>query len=100
MIVINCYPITMLCYRIIPFMLKRSEQNRRRSGIINLASFLGEYPAGFVQLYSATKAFDDYLSRSLHFEYSDKIDILSLRPNHVSTNLTNNSKVLYSITPD
>lgn len=38
-------------------------------------------------MYSATKAFDDYLSRALAMDNDDKVDILSLRPGPVSTAL-------------
>ena len=40
--------------------------------------------------YSATKKFIDYLSQSVAFECSDKIDILTARPYIVSTSMTKN----------
>ena len=42
-------------------------------------------------VYSASKAFDDYLSRSLSYEYPE-LDIISLRPSEVSTPMTFNKK--------
>ncbi|EAR98643.1 oxidoreductase, short chain dehydrogenase/reductase family protein (macronuclear) [Tetrahymena thermophila SB210] len=67
---------------------KNTQKNRL--GIINLSSFCGTLPQGFGSFYSATKAFDDFLSRSLSQEYSKKqIDVLSLRSLVVDTPLIN-----------
>ena len=38
--------------------------------------------------YSATKAFNDFCSRSLHVEVGHKIDVLSLRAGHVVSNMS------------
>lgn len=59
-------------------------------GIINLSSFCGTLPQGFGAFYSATKSFDDFLSRSLSQEYSsEKIHVHSLRSLVVDTPLIN-----------
>lgn len=51
-------------------------------------------------VYSASKAFDDYLSRSLSYEYPE-LDIISLRPSEVSTPMTyNKKKDLLTIGPE
>ena len=42
-------------------------------------------------VYSASKAFDDILSRSLGYEYPE-LDIISLRPSEVSTPMTYHKK--------
>ena len=69
---------TVLSANILKSMIKRN----KRSAIISLSSFGSLYPVG---LYSATKVFNDYFSRSLTQEYKDKIDSISLRPRVVTT---------------
>ena len=43
-------------------------------------------------IYSSSKAFVDFLSRALSYEYGHKIDILSVRPSEVSTPMTFNKQ--------
>lgn len=50
-------------------------------------------------VYSASKAFDDFLSRSLSYEYPE-LDIISLRPSEVSTPMTCFKKDIFTITPE
>ena len=45
----------------IPWMLKR----KYRSAIINVSSIAGEHAIPYISTYSATKAFNDFFSRSL-----------------------------------
>jgi 17beta-estradiol 17-dehydrogenase / very-long-chain 3-oxoacyl-CoA reductase len=71
-------------------MLKRE----KRSAIINLSSIAGEYPIPFISTYSATKAYNDFFSQSTQMEYSHKIDILSLKPLVVESNLSKQKKSL------
>ncbi len=67
-------------------MLKRSEKNVK-SAIINISSITGVFPFRFTNLYSGTKAFNDVFSRAIEMEYFDKIDILSMTPGGVYTNM-------------
>jgi len=54
----------------------------------------------YFNIYSATKAFGDFLSRSLAEEYPN-IDIMSLRPGYVSTQLNARKKPsLEVLTPE
>ncbi len=62
MIVVNCYPIVYLTKKLLKKMILR----QKKSAIINLSSVMGQYPTGYAAVYSATKAFDDFFSRSLH----------------------------------
>ena len=61
-----------------------------RSGIINLSSAASTTSYKGSEHYSATKTFDDYLSQTLAYENSDKIDILTARPFIVSSTMTRN----------
>ena len=42
--------------------------------------------------YGATKAFNDAFSKAIELEYSTQIDIISLRPLFVESNLSKNQK--------
>lgn len=68
----------------IPYMLKRE----RKSAIINVSSFTAEHPVPYVSNYSATKAFMDSFSKAIELEYSTSIDVLSLRPMMVESQMS------------
>jgi short-subunit dehydrogenase len=61
----------------------------KKSGIINVASFAGELPCIYFNLYGATKAFLIHFTKGLKLEYPE-IDIMALNPSEVSTNMTFN----------
>ena len=73
---------------IIPYMLKREKKN----AIINVSSIAGEHAIPYISTYSATKAFNDFFSRSIGMEYPDQIDVLSLRPMLVESQLSKEKK--------
>lgn len=70
------------------------EKRKQKSAIINMSSFASQFPFG---IYSATKVFNDFFSRSLNFLYKDKFDVISVRPRWVNTKLSGYNKSLYSI---
>jgi short-subunit dehydrogenase len=78
----------MMSHWAIPRMLKRE----KRSAIINLSSVAGTYPLPYISVYSATKALNDFFSQALEMEYSYKIDILSVKPLYVESNLSKMTK--------
>lgn len=56
----------------------------KKSAVISLSSVTSNIPRATKPVYSATKAFNDYLSRSLYYEYKDKnIDFLCVKPGKV-----------------
>ncbi|XP_073403179.1 very-long-chain 3-oxoacyl-CoA reductase-B-like [Dendrobates tinctorius] len=76
---------------------------RRKGLIINVSSQVGAHPCPLTNIYSATKAFLDYFSRSLYIEYKSKgIMVQSVLPMFVSTNMTQNlpSNLLIKTAPD
>jgi short-subunit dehydrogenase len=81
---VNVLPISLLTHELLPKMLKRE----LRSAIINLSSVAGENPIPHISGYSASKAYGDFLSQALELEYSQKIDILSVRPMYVESNMS------------
>mmetsp|Transcript_3124 Transcript_3124/g.2844 ORF Transcript_3124/g.2844 Transcript_3124/m.2844 type:complete len:246 (-) Transcript_3124:174-911(-) len=87
-VITNCCGQTILQEHFAPIFAKR----QNKSGIINVSSVAGGKPISFSPLYSATKGFNDFLSRAAQWDYEGKIDIMSLRPGWVSTNILNNKK--------
>ena len=67
--------------------LPKLSARAQRSAIINTVSLAASSPRPCVTLYSSTKAFHDFLSRALVYEYPN-IDILSSKPGLVSTKMT------------
>lgn len=67
------------------FMLAKLLKRTKRSGIITLSSYSMLMRLEDSANYCSTKLFDDILSRSLEYEYSSKVDFLSLRPGIVTT---------------
>ena len=63
-------------------------QRPHKCGIINISSISGINPIPYISVYSATKAFNDFFSKSIEMEYYKKIDILSVRPLYVESNLS------------
>lgn len=84
-VTVNTLPMTVFAHKFIQRFLKRN----KRSAMINLSSVSGEIPNVGYHIYSSTKAYDDFLSRALSYEYPN-IDIMSLRPSEVSTTMTSN----------
>ncbi|CAD8115886.1 unnamed protein product [Paramecium sonneborni] len=85
-IIVNCLPITMLSKRFIPRFLQR---NKQKSAIINVTSLAGKFPTPYFNVYSATKAYGEFLTTTLKAEYPE-LEIFSLSPGEVSTNMTQN----------
>jgi len=83
LITINCLPMAILSKRLIPFMQIR----KNRSAIINVASMAGYFVSPYYNVYGGSKAFNDFFSRALAEEYP-QLDIISLRPSEVSTQMT------------
>jgi 17beta-estradiol 17-dehydrogenase / very-long-chain 3-oxoacyl-CoA reductase len=82
---INTMPQTILTKFFLDKVLKTPE---KRTAIINLSSSSAAYPARAMSIYTATKAYDDYLSRSLAEDFVGKIDIISIKPYFVATGLS------------
>jgi 17beta-estradiol 17-dehydrogenase / very-long-chain 3-oxoacyl-CoA reductase len=83
-VAVNCTAQMLMTRRVLPGMLQRAH----RSAIISLSSIAGQRPLLYLSPYSATKAFNDFFSRALALEYTDKLDILSLRPGYVVSNMS------------
>lgn len=81
-IIVNCVPQAVLSKYFIPLMKARNN----RSAIITLSSFSSTFPIPSLQIYAATKSYNDYLSKTIGKE-NPKIDCLSVKPYYVATNM-------------
>ncbi|KAM9239672.1 LOW QUALITY PROTEIN: very-long-chain 3-oxoacyl-CoA reductase [Leptosomus discolor] len=92
MVNINIMSVCKMTRLVLPSMLERS-----KGVILNIASAAGMYPTPLLTLYSATKAFVDYFSRSLHAEYKSKgIIVQSVLPYYVATKMSRIRKPTFS----
>lgn len=73
---------------------------RKGGVIVNVSSASGRIPTPFLALYSASKAYMDFFSRSIDIEYKSKgIIVQSVCPYFVSTKLSGTRKSLTSPSP-
>ena len=73
---------------------------RLRSGIINLSSCTGVFPAAFLGIYPATKVYIDVMSRIIEQECKESnVDVLTYRPFGVSTPMMSQRQGKFMITP-
>lgn len=81
---------------------KKLIPNNLRSGIINISSFVADFPFPMKAVYAATKAFDYYMSIGLENEVKNSnIDFLCVKPLEVATPLTGTEPDgLFIITPE
>ena len=94
---VNICAVTFMTHSVLPGMLRR-----KRGAIVNLSSYSGIYPVGLLSVYSATKSYVDYFSRSLQQEYgADGIFIQSVTTMVVVTKMTEKRWVnSFSVQPD
>jgi 17beta-estradiol 17-dehydrogenase / very-long-chain 3-oxoacyl-CoA reductase len=96
---INIIPQTLLTKIFLNTLNSRS----KRSAIINLSSFAGEFPFPMKSVYSATKIYNHYLTIGLMEEtsLSSNIDWLSVKPLEVETVLsTTKADGVFVVTPE
>lgn len=90
-VAINCTTELILTRRLINRMVARTQREggkTRRSAVITVSSVAGQRPLLYLSPYSATKAFNDFFSRSMALEFGEKVDFLSLRPGYVTSNMS------------
>ncbi|XP_045135817.1 inactive hydroxysteroid dehydrogenase-like protein 1 [Portunus trituberculatus] len=88
---VNVASVPAMTKLVLPGMLKRG-----RGAIVNLSSTASTVPVPLSGIYSATKAFVNFFSRALEFEYRNSgITIQTLIPSYVSTNMTKYSDLVH-----
>ena len=88
----NCLSHALITRAFLPQLAARTN----RSAIINLSSIAGSVPVSYITIYSATKAFLDFLSRGNAYEHPN-IDTLSLKPAFISTKMIDYKKASLDI---
>lgn len=85
---INIGATTMMTYMVLPEMVER-----RKGAIVNIASLSCCHPTPLLSAYSASKAYVDYFSRALHYEYGHYgVFVQSLLPSFMSPKMIKHSK--------
>ncbi|KAM6409355.1 inactive hydroxysteroid dehydrogenase-like protein 1 [Rhynochetos jubatus] len=80
---INIVSASMMIHIVLPGMVKK-----KKGAIVNVVSGSSCHPTPLLSIYSASKTYLDYFSRSLHYEYASKgIFVQSLMPFVVATKL-------------
>lgn len=78
---LNCEAIVTLCHAFLPGMVER-----RRGGVINVASTAGMQPIPYEAVYAATKAFAISFTDALHIEHRGTgVRVMSVNPGPVPT---------------
>ncbi|XP_071539915.1 inactive hydroxysteroid dehydrogenase-like protein 1 isoform X2 [Panulirus ornatus] len=88
---VNVASVPAMTKLILPGMLLRG-----KGAVINIASIAGCYPIPLMGIYAATKAFVDYFSQALEWEYRGSgITVQTITPAYVSTNMTKFSELIH-----
>ncbi|XP_042236175.1 inactive hydroxysteroid dehydrogenase-like protein 1 isoform X2 [Homarus americanus] len=88
---VNMASVPAMTKLILPGMLSRG-----KGAIINVASIAGLHPIPLMGIYSASKAFVDYFSQALDWEYRGSgITVQTVTPSYVSTNMTKFSELVH-----
>ncbi|EAR88259.1 oxidoreductase, short chain dehydrogenase/reductase family protein (macronuclear) [Tetrahymena thermophila SB210] len=88
MLVFNIYTQVLFTYYLLPKLRNRG----KKSGIINLSSVSTVISMAGFHMYTGTKMFNDYFSKSMGEEYKGIIDVMSLKPGFVDTPLVSSVK--------
>jgi len=99
---VNIFPQYFMTKKLIHILLNRLQASKNlRSAIVNVSSINGTRAFPYVCMYSSSKAYNDMFSRCLNVEFKNRIDILSLRPGYVTSQMTYRKEVgLDTISPE
>jgi 17beta-estradiol 17-dehydrogenase / very-long-chain 3-oxoacyl-CoA reductase len=67
-----------LTHRLLPVFMDRFKTSKQKSLIINLSSMAGKVPFAGGSVYCATKAFNDFFSRSVEAEDPNAVRVVSV----------------------
>ena len=69
------------------FMMPKLLTRKYRSAVINLSSKASFFTRGFMPIYCATKRYNQVLSNSMREAYSDRVDVMTVTPSGVKTQM-------------
>ncbi|KAK4298943.1 hypothetical protein Pmani_028743 [Petrolisthes manimaculis] len=88
---VNVATVPVMTKLVLPGMLLRG-----RGAIINLSSIAATYPIPLMGIYAATKAFVDFFSQALEWEYRGSgITVQTITPSYVATNMVKFSDLIH-----
>ena len=95
---VNMYHPTALLKAFLPTLIQRKDT---KCGIIFVSSVAGYSPLPYLQTYSATKAYVNYLATAVEFELksdgNDHIDLQILTPNFVATQMVDDVRAIFNM---
>ncbi|CAG9315230.1 unnamed protein product [Blepharisma stoltei] len=91
MLGVNIYPQTMISYHLLPKLFQRYKRENKRSLIMNICAIMDIMITPTASIYSATKIYNAYLSEILRYENSEFIDVATIKPGPVMTDLVVNN---------
>ena len=94
---VNVNSQTYMSMFMLPRLLARGETGR--SAIINVSSVAAYFSGGSLPVYCATKAYNWHLSESMREAYNDQIDVLTVTPNSVKTQM-NSGRYCFTVTAE
>lgn len=92
MLGVNLYPVTFITHSLLSKFLSRYSDSKQRSLIVNFSSSIDLVQVPTSAIYSATKTYIDSLTEGLRQEYSKEIEILTVKPGIVATNMSSVDK--------
>ena len=99
MIHVNICSQTFMSVFVVPLLLSRYEKTGKKSAILNYSSSSVADTDRMIAIYAATKAYNMTFSKVMLKEYKDKIDVLTITPRNVKTQM-NSGVYLFSIQPE
>ena len=80
MMAVNCYPVVLLTKVVLESFKKRWAAKQAKSLIVNSCAGASLAPMPYVQMFSATKVFCDFITEGLNFELKEfGVDVLGIR---------------------
>ncbi|CAI2376035.1 unnamed protein product [Moneuplotes crassus] len=99
MIQVNCIPQIVLTKYLLPRLLQRSKEQKKRTAILNISSASNYIRLAGSSIYASTKSFNKTFSDVIGKEYGKYIDVMAIIPGPTVSNLVSDNAPLV-IQPD
>jgi short-subunit dehydrogenase len=94
---VNMHSQVFMTMYFLPKFLKKFDEEKTRSAIVNVSSGGAVEPSALRVPYGATKAYNRIFSLGLEKEFKEKIDVLSVLPRNTKSNM-NSGRNFFTIT--